>query len=379
MASIRTISLALTLLFVNVLPVSALQLKTATDVYITGDYQEDLFLTGTTVNFDGNITGDVLTAARYVTINGTVDGNVNAGAQKISINGEICRSLRAFGETVNVMSRVDGDLIAFGADLTLGNDATVGRDLAMFGAEVYIDGTVDGKVYASGGTVTIAGRINGDVRIKADHVSVTPDAIIGGELNYTSKNKGSIAPEAQINGGVKWKKKSSESAESNSYVPFPSGLMWSLIFLGGSLVLGALVILIRREGVVMVIEEVKKNAALDGLIGVAVIIVIPIALILIGFTFVGLPITFAGLSIYFLMFLISRIIVAITLGLVLLRLVKREGRISLGWSLLVGMILLALGYKIPILGWVVYFVAWAIGAGALTMVMFRKKAPTPSA
>jgi hypothetical protein len=45
----------------------------------------------------------------------------------------------------------------------------------------------------------------------------------------------------------------------------------------------------------------------------------------------------------------------------------------MGWSLVVGLILLALLYKIPILGWFIYLAAWSVGIGAMSMLLFRKR------
>lgn len=377
-ACFRRISLTLILLLTTCATVSGYQYKKGNDVYITGDFQEDLFLTGSTVNFDGSIVGDILAAARVITINGNVDGNVLAGAQKVTVNGDICRSLRCAAQTVNITSRVDGDVVIFAADMTLGDDAVIGRDIAVYSGEAFLDGTVAGKAYVSGGNVTIAGRIDGDVTIIADKISVTPDAVIGGELNYTSPTKANIASDAQIAGDVRWKKKSrsSESSDYSGMIPRPVGLFWSMIFLFGSLLMGVAMILISRDQVIAITEEIKKNAALDGLIGIGLIVVIPVLLILIGITLVGIPIAIAGFAIYTLVFLIAKVFVGITIGLLLLGLLKKNGRISLGWALLVGMIILAIGYKIPIVGWIAYVLAWAVGAGALTMRLFKKKVTT---
>jgi len=374
-ACFRRINLTLILFLAICATVSGYQYRKGNDVYITGDFQEDLFLTGSTVNFDGSIVGDIFAAARVITINGNVDGNVIAGAQKVTVNGEICRSLRCAAQTVNITSRVDGDVVTFSADMTLGDDAVIGRDIAVYSGEAFLDGTVAGKAYVSGGNVTIAGRIDGDVTIIADKISVTPDAVIGGELNYTSQTKATIASDAQITGDVKWKKKS-KSSESSGYsgmIPRPVGLFWSMIFFVGSLILGIAMILIRRDQVVAIAEEIKKNAALDGLIGIGLIVVVPVLIVLIGVTVVGIPIAIASLAIYTLVFLIAKIFVGITIGLLLLGLLKKNGRVSLGWALLVGMILLAIGYKIPIVGWIAYVLAWAVGAGALTLRLFKKK------
>jgi cytoskeletal protein CcmA (bactofilin family) len=375
------IGLALALLMAMCSSLSAYQYKKGTDVYVTGDYQEDLYLWGSTVNFDGTVVGDIISAARIVTINGTTDGSVTAAAQKVTVNGEICRTFRCFAQTVNITSKVDGDVVAFCADMTLGNDAVVGKDIAIFSGEVFLDGTVGGKAYISGATITIAGRIDGDVTIIGDKISIAPDAVIGGELNYTSKTKANIASDAQIAGDVKWKKKSksSESSDNGSMTPSPTGWFWSLVFFVGSLLIGIIMILVHRERIVAITEEIRNNAAIDGLVGAAVIVVVPLLIVLIAITLVGIPIAVAGLAIYGILFLIAKVFVGITIGLVLLGTLKKTGRISLGWALVVGMILLAICFKIPVVGWIVYILAWAIGAGAMTMLLFRKKSTTSPA
>jgi hypothetical protein len=103
---------------------------------------------------------------------------------------------------------------------------------------------------------------------------------------------------------------------------------------------------------------------------------VPLILVLTCVTVVGIPLAIAGFAVYTLVFLMAKIFVGITIGLLLLGLLKKSGRISLGWALLVGMILLAIGYKIPIVGWIAYILAWAVGAGALTMRLFKRKATT---
>jgi cytoskeletal protein CcmA (bactofilin family) len=375
----RRINLTLVLLLILCATVSGYQYRKGKDLYITGDFREDLFLVGSTVNFDGSNVGDILAAARgVVTINGSVDGNVIAGAIKVTVNGDISRSLRCAAQTVIIASRVDGDVVTFSADMTLSEDAVIGRDIAVYGAEAFIDGTVAGKAYVSGGNVTIAGRIDGDVTIIADKISITPDAVIGGELNYTSQAKATIASEAQIAGDVKWKKKSRSSESSGLWgmIPRPVGFFWSAVFFVGSLLMGVAMILIRRNQVVDIVEEIKKNAALDGLIGIGLIVVVPVLLFLIGITLVGIPVAIAGFAIYTFVFLAAKIFAGITIGLLLLGLLKKNGRISLGWALLVGMIILAISFKIPVLGWIAYFLAWAVGSGALMMRLFRKKVTT---
>jgi cytoskeletal protein CcmA (bactofilin family) len=354
---------------------SGFQYRKGTELYLTDDFQEDLFLSGSTINFSGNIWGDIVGVGRIITFDGMMDGNLMAAAQRITVNGEICRGIRCFAQTININARIDGDAVAFGQDVTLATESKVGRDCALFGAEVYLDGTVERDAHLRGTRVTVAGRVNGNVTITASQVIISPGAVIGGDLNYTCNEKATISPQAQIDGERKWKKsaRATEGSESSSWIPFPTGAFWSAIFFAGSLIFGMIMLLLKRDLITDLIQEIKTNTLIDGLVGLLVVVVMPLILVLIGATLIGIPVAVAGLTFYGLLFLAARIIVGITIGMILLRFLKKSGRISLGWSLLLGMILLAILYKIPVVGWIVYILAWAIGAGAMTMLLLRKK------
>ncbi len=369
---------ALLLLFIlTATPLLAFEYKVADEVYLSGDFSEDVMLAGGTVNFDGTIWGDLLVGARTMTFDGLVDGNVNVGAQRVTINGEICRSLRAAGQSINLNSRIDGDATAFGQEITVTSDAWVGRDVAFFGTEVFINGDIGSDAYIYAATVNISGRIEGNLKVKAGKISIAPTAFVGGGFEYESREKAKVAPEAQVMGETRWKKsaKDGESGGVMSWVPPPVSISWSLFYFFGSAIIGVILILGRRESVINVANEIRTNGALAGALGLAIVILGLVIIFLMMITVVGIPAALAALTAYGLLFFVSKVFVAITVGMLLLGLIRRNGRVSLGWSLVIGLLLLSLSFKIPILGWLIYILAWAVGAGAVTLLFFRRKKP----
>lgn len=356
-------------------PLAAFRFQKADDVYLSGEFQEDLILAGGTVNFDGSIIGDLMVASRTLSFDGSIDGNLNAAGQRITVNGEIRRSLRAFAQTVNVNSHIEGDVTAFASEVTISGDAVIGRDVAIFGSEVFLDGTVASDAYIFANIVTITGRIEGNLKIKAEKISIAPGAYVGGSFNYESKDKAKIAPESQILGETRWKKRTGDTNSNilHLLIPPPSGIIWSFVFLAGSIIVGILLILIRRDAVNAVIDEIRTNGAIAGILGLAIIVLMPVALVLTGATIVGLPASIAGATVYTLFFFIGKVFVAITIGMLLISQLRKGKSVSLGWSLLVGLIILALLFKIPVLGWLIYVGAWAVGAGAIVLRVFRNK------
>ena len=361
-------------------PLAAFHFQKADDIYLSGEFQEDVMLAGGTVNFDGTILGDLIAASNSFSFDGMIDGNLNAAARRITVSGEVCRSVRTFAETININSRIDGDITAFGSEITIGSDAVVGRDIALFGTEAFIDGTVGSDAYIYASTVTITGRIEGNVKIKANRISIAPGAYVGGDFNYESKEKAKISSEAQVMGETRWKKRTGDSEDGGiwDWIPPPGSILWSFLFLLASLVTGVFVILVRRDAVISVCEEIRGNGAIAGLLGLGIILLVPFAIVLTSITFVGLPAGLMGLTYYFAVFLVGKVFVAITIGMILLGLMFKGSKVSLGWSLVIGLILLALLFKIPVVGWLVYIAAWAVGAGAVTIRFFRKRRPAAS-
>ncbi|MFH2057197.1 MAG: polymer-forming cytoskeletal protein [bacterium] len=365
----------LVFLMLTAVSAQAYDFRAEDDIYLTGNFDEDLLLFGTSVSFDGFVRGDILTATRTLTFDGEIDGNLCAAGERLTVNGDVRRSIRCAGQYVTINSVVEGDVIVFGQQILLSNQATVMRDCALFGADLTIDGTIESDCDLHGGVVTISGRIMGDVDISGGQIILTPQAVIEGDLNYESHEKARISPEAQILGDTKWKRTRDKSGTEVSFpaTPPPQSWLWGFLFLCGSLLIGVLIIVFKHDMVERITSDMKKNGLLHFLMGLLVVLLMPVLILLIAITVIGLPVAAAGMTVYFLLFILAKIVVGIWLGRLLLEAMSHGKKVSLGWSLVLGMLLLFLLFKIPVLGWVIYLLAWVMGAGALTMCFFRRK------
>jgi cytoskeletal protein CcmA (bactofilin family) len=353
----------------------AYDIRTEDDIYLTGNFDQDLLLFGNDISFDGYVEGDILSAGRTLTIDGQIDGNLWLAGERVTISGAVNRSVRTAGQYVTLNANVEGDVIAFAQEVYISNQTELGRDCAAFGAEVIIDGVVDGNCHLRGGVVRISGRVLGNINAAGDRIILTPQAVVEGDFYYESHEKADIAPEAQILGSLKWKRlRESEGADIRlPSVPPPTGWVWRFLFLCGSLLIGTIVILFKHDMTERIIADIKSNFILHGLVGLLVIVATPVVAILTAITIIGLPAAAAAMSVYFLFFIIAKIFVGIMLGHLLLGLLSQGRRVSLGWSMVLGLVVLALLFTIPVLGWILYLLAWAIGAGALTVCFFRRK------
>lgn len=355
--------------------VSGYVFRSEDEIYMTGNFEEDMFLFGSSVNFDGTLRGDILASAWTTTINGDVDGSIMVAGRRVTINGDVRRSVRVAGQFMSLNSVVEGDLVAFGQEVYIANDAMLMRDAAIFGAEIILDGVIEGDCELYGGTVTISGRIDGNAKVHAEKITISTTAVIEGNLEYKSPTRAKIAPEAQILGEVKYRKltRSTQNELEFPLQPPPSSWIWSFLFFCGTFIIGLILILFKRDVVERVATDMKSRFVLHGLVGLLLIFLVPVLLLLVAISVIGLPLAGVGVAVYFIVMVTAKIFVGITLGMVVISLLKSSGRTSLGWSLLLGMLILSLLFKIPVLGWIVYLAAWAIGAGAMTFCFFRPK------
>jgi cytoskeletal protein CcmA (bactofilin family) len=349
--------------------------RSGDDIYLSEDFRDDLMLFGDDVRYDGTVRGDLLAAGNTVTFAGNLDGNLWTFAKRVTVDGKVRRSVRGAAQYVTVNAVVDGDVTLAAQEIVISADALIMRDCALAASEVIVDGQIEGNGDFAGGFVTVSGRVDGDLHINGSEISITPQAVVEGDLTYESQKRATIAADAQILGETRWKKirERSSSGLDLPGAPPPGGFVWSFLFLCGNLLIGIIVIFFKRDMVERIINDMKSNVLLHGLVGALMIVMVPILLLLLTATVIGLPVAIVGFSMHTALFFVSKIVVGIALGGLVLSLLSGSGRVSMGWSLLLGMIALALLFKIPVLGWLFYFAAWAIGLGAITFCFFRRK------
>jgi len=79
---------------------------------------------------------------------------------------------------------------------------------------------------------------------------------------------------------------------------------------------------------------------------------------------VGIPLSILLVSVGMVLFYIGKIYVSIVLGRLIIGLLAKNKKVALGWELLVGLIILSLFFQIPVLGTIVYLLAFILGTGA---------------
>ena len=328
----------------------------------------NLYAAGQSITVDGHVKGDIFCAGRTVIVNGLVDGDVICVAEAIVINGEVGGSVRVAGNAVSINSNVARNVQAVGASVTLSSEANVGWDMFLAGVFGEIHGKVNGDLHGVVEQLIINGEIGKDVRVrlckechdtKTMPLVVNKDAVIHGNLYYTSSKAGSIKEGATINGETGF---SFSDKKHKKHTAFASA--WEILFsVFSSLLIGLVLISFWRKEIKDLTNKMlaKKGASIGW--GAIVMFLTPIIALILLFTLIGIPLAAILIGVWLIAICISKILVGILIGRSMLEKFYQSKKDSLIIAMIIGVTILCLLSTIPFIGWIICLTAiwWGLG------------------
>ena len=291
-----------------------------------------------------------------------------------------------------------GDRVRFGGTITVEEGETVEGDVVVIGGFARVNGRVTGEVVVVGGSAQLGPQadVTGDVVVVGGRLDRNPAARIGGEVEEVG-----VGP-ININPGFGWPRWGGWPG----WVGNPFGGFFSLIStvvrVGILCLLTAIVLLVggsyvERIRTLAAAEPLKAGAVgfLSQVLMVPALVIVAIVLVI---TIIGIP---------FLLLLPFAVLALAVLALVGFTAVARElGQLVLGrvWSengagvfaatiagvlLIVSPVLLGrlisigggplwlVSTPLSVVGFVVEYLAWTIGFGAVLFMMFGRRAVVP--
>lgn len=254
---------------------NALELITQENAVVTGTKTENVYVFGGTVLIEGDIDGDLTTAGGAVTVNGDVTGDVLALAGMITINGNISGDLRTAGGMIVLNGNVEGDSLIAGGAITV--TSAINGDALIGAGMLEMQGTIRGYANISAGTVNLKGTLT-DGEITAN--TFNNQGIISGQVSYTKNMMG-------------YKTMSSLFLFHTLKRVFES--VWWFI----SVIVTALIMLKFMPNLLEKCSEtIEKDSFARWLKGAGIAILMPMVLLLLIITIVGIPVTKLGLVVY---------------------------------------------------------------------------------
>jgi len=334
-----------------------------------------------TIDINGTINGDAIMAANTITINGNVAGDVIAAASVININGEVGGNVRVAAMTIQINNKIGRNLNAFGNTVTLTKNASVGWGLVFAGSQIKIDSPVGGKIWGIGSQVTLTNSVgtNFDVNLGEEGLlTLTSEAIIKGDLNYSGTKDAVIQKGAQVMGETTHKPIPVQLSKAEKFFS-RNWIFFRVIGLFGILLVGVVIISFAKDKTKKITSVMWQQPAKLMLFGLIYLIVIPIALVLLIFTIIGGPLSLIGLCLYLIAVYIARIFTSTLIGQKILGYINKkkletqpnEG--NLLWSMILGTFILYILISLPYIGWLIGLIAVIWALGGLGEVLKKKK------
>lgn len=346
---------------------------------------EDIYVFGGTIYIEAPVHGDIWCAGGTVTVSDTVSGDVVVAGGNVFLRGAVLDDVRAAGGTLSISGNIAGDLLIAGGTITLEPDAIVGGSMAVSGGEIIIGGIVRGVFKSAGGKVTFNGTVEKDFEFNGG------DLYLNGTINGTSvlaAHRIDVGGKAAIHGNIRyWTEKGEvifgSALKNGATATFDTSLRTRFErpdykFLGFASFMAVLWYLMASFILIWLGQwlfgRVFKNAADTARAepvrslgyGFLYFAVVPIAIVVMFITVVGIPVGLIVLLFYGMLFALANVITALV-GAHWLNTLR-----GFNWRP-IQIILVALGllvilkllFAIPFLGWIVKVAAVFIAFGAM--------------
>jgi len=327
--------------------------KIDNDVVIEDTHNSSVAAAGENVSFDGKVNGVSFGASNKLTLNGITDYGMLAG-NVIEVNGT-----------------VKNDLIIAGNLVTISKDANIERDTIIAAADVEISGNFNRNIsiYASKVSFKNA-NIKGNVKLYGQQIEVKKDTVVSGTLSYPEDSIYKVEKGSQIGKTVKTEAIQKENDEN--FFSTVSAKIWSflcltLVFAAISLLFPNLFTQIHEK-----YEKIETSEVIEVFTkGLVALILVPILIILLFCTLIGIPLAIIILLLYGIAIYLTTMFTAYLLGYKIWQKVfdKDINMLALG---IIGLFVLFLFSLIPGVRTLVSIITTLIGLGLIVNILKKR-------
>lgn len=341
----------------------------STNIYIVGAddaQEEDVYVASNSARIDGIINGDLIISTGSLDISGTVTGDVFVISHgPVQVTGEIGGSLRGIARSVLVDGTVGDDVTVVAATTQIGG--TVGRDALVFAGLLEMDGEVRRDVNGRMISAQFNGKVGHDVDIAVSNLTLDGATVVDGDFLYRSGSDASVAATAEV---------ASQFERLPTRGSWGTELILTLATIVGALgfiFAGIVILWLFRRTAPRSVQAIIARPLRAALVGVAALIVIPVLIVTLMMTLVGVPVALALLLLFLLVLFLGPIPAVTAVGEKLLR-----GRWGLFAAFAVGTALWRIGiWVLPFLGVALYLGALVVGVGGWVVATWEQRRETP--
>ena len=346
----------------------------STEEPTTTSNEEDM-IEGSDTPTNGNIhSGDLYIINSNVKMDQLVDGNVYIIGNNVEITGQVAGNVYIVGNTVTFTnSYVQASVYVLANKVTFGGIAS---DLYIAANSLEIPENMGVYRDMKGvlNTLYLNGIIGRNAFVAANNISLEKDGVKGsiyGDFNYSSKEEINI-PEDSVQGDTNFSK-------MHEFTISKSEVVMSYVFsLLGTLVLTIVIFFLAKWLTPKAVEKTANAFSKDWPkmlgFGLATLVALPIASIILMITVVGIQISFFVLAVYGILLYLSFAAVCLTLAKLIAN-KKEPAKLGKEFLILLGIaVILWILTIIPFgIGLAIKFILCVLGLGILTYSMVIKK------
>lgn len=330
-----------------------------------GTIEDDVYAAGRRVEVAAQAQGDVVAAGQFVSIDETVAGDVLAAGETVTVRAKVQDDVRVAGRSVSLAGQVAGHVVAAGDVVDIAPAAVIDGWAWLAGREVSVAGRVGRSLGVAGQSVILSGEVHGDVEILAEDIRILESARIDGNLVYRSNREPDIAAGARIAGDTIARPMPYEEPEGRG-----AGVFLFLALLVAAIVYYLLfpVFSLASAG------TLRRTPLAAAGVGLAVLFAMPLAVLLLFATVIGVLVAIALLAAWLVSLLpgfLGGVILAGDSGLRLAGRGETAGRGMRVLSMAAALGVILLLQLVPVLGAVTVFVLLVTGTGALYLQAWR--------
>jgi hypothetical protein len=323
---------------------------------VTGTTNHSIYSVGQNIDITGTVNGDIICAGQSVEINATVNGDVLCVGQTVSVAGKVNGNIRVTAQTADIKSVAARNISVAAQTVNIDQSASSGGDMAILAQSADINGSVGRDLSGIATSLSLNNKVGRNVNLRVGQLQLSSGADINGNLSYKSTNRLSKSASAVISGKTYYR----YAQPKHSSVFKSRGLLVHLFVIATFVVLGLVLVALFPQKFVSVYAVSRHRLWLALLTGFVAMVIVPGLIIIIMFSLFGIPIAALAALMWLTALLLSAPISSFYLGGLIL---KREKKIPL--IMLVGSVVLGVLTLIPILGWIISFLAIWLGTGSL--------------
>jgi cytoskeletal protein CcmA (bactofilin family) len=362
----------LTALLVLSLPAFSLESRHSEIITVRADetMEDTLLATGNIVRVEGVVNGDLLAFGGTVEVRGTVKGDLVSFAKRTVVSGTVEGNIFNFSNSLDLDGQLGHNLYGLLQSLRVNDRGRVGEGVLVGAGDASLEGEVIRSVTLYAGNADVSGSVGRELTMAGDKLTLTNTARIGGNLKARVRDVTNvhIADGATIAGS----REILLRAKQNRFTR-PRFYFFQAVWLAATMLVGWFGLLLFPgffQDSTHAVGEGWRNLG----IGIAVLAGVPVVIVLIAITLVGLPASIMLLMGYLAAIYLAKIWVGAFLGQILL---KPAAATKSDWllGLLVGLLVLTIVRLVPYLGGLVHFGVICLGLGAFAWQLHRVLRP----